>query len=235
MTKESHELRWGGIAGIAAIVVGIIGRLVMGNAPSVAESATSVAGYLFEYRTQVLAASVLYAIATVLFLWFGVALSTAFRRADDASDTPTLVLAGYVLISTVMFLGVSLFAGLTYAVTTHRGVLLALAAGPYTALTVMSMISGIALAATFAVTAAAIMRTHVLPMWMAWFAIVVAAIKLLTALGVGSTARALAPDAPLMALVPTILVAIWVLVASYMLIREHLPVRAAGARPVMGH
>ncbi|MEV0203468.1 hypothetical protein [Nonomuraea sp. NPDC050691] len=56
------------------------------------------------------------------------------------------------------------------------------------------------MAATFAVTAAAIMRTRVLPVWMAWFAIVVAALKLLTAL-----------------------------------VREHLPVPAAGARPVMGH
>ncbi|NUW31098.1 hypothetical protein HTZ77_06640 [Nonomuraea sp. SMC257] len=233
--KESHELRWGGIAGIAAVVVAIIARLVMGNAPNVAESATTIAGYLIEYRTAVMAASVLYGIAVMLFLWFGVALATAFRRADDASDTPTLVLAGYVLVSTVMFIGVGIFAGLTYAITTHRGALMALAAGPYTALTVMNMISGIAVAATFAVTAAAIMHTKVFPTWMAWFAIVVAALKLLTALGTGSTARALAPDAPLMVVVPAVFMAVWVLVASYMLIREHLPMPAAGARPVMGH
>ncbi|GAA2310577.1 hypothetical protein GCM10010149_71260 [Nonomuraea roseoviolacea subsp. roseoviolacea] len=233
--KESHELRWGGIAGIAAVVVALIARLVMGSAPNVAESASSIAGFLIEYRTQVMAASVLYAIATMLFLWFGVALATAFRRADDASDTPTLVLAGYVLVSTVMFIGVAIFAGLTYAITTHRGALMALAAGPYTALTVMNMISGIAVAATFAVTAAAIMHTRVLPMWMAWFAIVVAALKLLTALGTGSTARALAPDAPLMVVVPAVFMGVWVLVASYMLIREHLPMPAAGTRPVMGH
>ncbi|MEV0203469.1 hypothetical protein [Nonomuraea sp. NPDC050691] len=69
---------------------------------------------------------------------------TGDRRADDTSDTPALVLAGYVRISTITFIGVAVFAGLTYAITTHRGALLVLAAGPYTALTAMNMIAGIA-------------------------------------------------------------------------------------------
>ncbi|MEU0569956.1 hypothetical protein ABZ297_31880 [Nonomuraea sp. NPDC005983] len=232
--KESHELRWGGMAGIAAIVIAIIGRLVMGNAPKVMESSTTIAGFLLQYRTQVLLGSLLLGIATMLFLWFGIAMATAFRRADEVSDTPAMVLAGYVLLAALGFVGVSLLAGMTYSLTAHRS-LMALAGGPYTAVTVMGAISGIAVAATFGATAAAIMRTHVFPMWMAWCAIAVAVVQLLAAFAVGSVGGVFGPDSLLVGVLPGVLTALWVLAASWMLIREHLPIPAAGARPVMGH
>ncbi|WP_431921007.1 hypothetical protein [Nonomuraea jabiensis] len=232
--KQSHEFRWGGLAGVAAIVVAIIGRLVMGNAPQITESAMTISGFLAERRAQVLAAALLFAVATALFLWFGVALATVFRRADEASDAPALVLAGYVVLAAIGFIGISVFAGMTYAITTHRP-LLAIAAGPYTALTVMDAIAGIALAVPFGASAAAIMRTRVFPLWMAWFAVLVAVVSVLAAFTVVNTGGALAPGAPLIAIVPGVLTALWVLAASWLLIREHLPVPAAGARPVMGH
>lgn len=232
--KESHELRWGGLAGIGALIVGIIGRLVMGNAPSISESATTIGGYLSQYRTQVLTAALLYAIATMLFLWFGIALATAFRRADETSDTPAMVQAGFVVVATIGFIGVSVFAGLAYAMTAHPA-LLQFAAGPYTAMTVVGGIAGVAVAATFGAIAAAILRTQVFPKWMAWFAIAVAAIRLLAAFMVGSTGGILAPDGALMLILPGLLTAAWVLVASWLLIREHLPIPSAGAKPVMGH
>ncbi|MFD1938417.1 MULTISPECIES: hypothetical protein [Nonomuraea] len=233
-TKESHELRWGGLAGIGALVVGLLGRLVMGNAPSIHDPALVIAGYLSGYRTQILTAALLFAIASMLFLWFGVALATAFRRADENSDTPGMVLAGFVLVTALGFIGVAVFAGVTYAMTAHPA-LLAVAAGPYTALTVMGGIAGVAVAGTFGAVAAAIMHTRVFPMWMAWFAIAVAAIRLLAAAMIGSTGGALSPDGPLMVILPGLLTAAWVLVASWLLIREHLPVPSAGAKPVMGH
>ncbi|GAA3248192.1 hypothetical protein [Nonomuraea helvata] len=232
--KQSHELRWGGLAGVGAILFAIIGRLVMGSAPQITESAMTISAYLAERRAQVLTAALLYAVATALFLWFGVALATAFRRADEASDTPALVLAGYVVLAAVGFIGISVFAGITYAVTMHRP-LLAIAAGPYTALTVMDAITGIAMAVPFGASAAAIMRTHVFPLWMAWLAIVVAVVGVLNAFTVVSTGGALVPGGPVPAIVLGVLTALWVLAASWFLIREHLPIPAAGARPVMGH
>ncbi len=232
--KESHEFRWGGAAGVAALVFGITGRLVLGETPRITQPTLTIAVYLAEHRAQILAASVLYAIATTLFLWFGVALATAFRRADDTSDAPALVLAGYVLISAIGFMSLAVFAGMTYALTTHRA-LLAIAAAPYTALTVMGAIGGIAVAVPFAASAAAIMRTRVFPVWMGWFAVAVAVVSVLSAFTVGSTGGALAPDGPVVTYVTGVLTALWVLAASGLLIREHLPIPAAGARPAMGH
>ncbi|MEU7745152.1 hypothetical protein [Nonomuraea sp. NPDC049158] len=232
--KESHELRWGGVAGVAAVVVALIGRLVMGNVPQITESAMTISGYLVERRAQVLAAALLYAIATALFLWFGVALATVFRRSDETSDAPAMVLAGYIVLAATGFIGISVFAGMTYAVTTHRP-LLAIAAGPYISLTVMDAIMGIALAVPFGASAAAIMRTHVFPQWMAWCAIIVAVVSVLGAFTVAITGGPLAPGGALVAFVPGVLTALWVLAASWLLIREHLPIPSAGVRPVMGH
>ncbi|MGV9774721.1 hypothetical protein [Streptosporangium sp. NPDC003464] len=232
--KESHEFRWGGLAGIGALVFWIVGRLVMGGAPRVTAPVSTIAGYLAEYRAQILAGALLYAIAIALFLWFGTALATAFRRAEESSDAPALVLAGYILVSAIGFVGVAVFAGMTYAMTLHRP-LLAIAAGPYTALTVMGTVTGIAMAVPFGASAAAIMRTRVFPLWMAWAAVVVAVVMVLAAFAVGITGGALAPDGLLVGYLPGLLAGLWVLAASGLLIREHLPIPAAGARPVMGH
>ncbi|MFF4415710.1 hypothetical protein ACFYY8_24545 [Streptosporangium sp. NPDC001559] len=231
--KEGHEFRWGGLAGIAALVFMIAGRLTMGNVPRVTDPAAVIVGYFPQYRVQILIGALLYAIAIALLLWFGAALATAFRCADETGDAPALVLAGYVLMCVLGFIGVALFAGIAYALTMYRG-LLEVAAGPYTALTAMGTVAGIAVAVPFGASAAAILRTRVFPVWMAWFAVVVAAANVLSAFAVGVTGGALAPDGPIVGYVPGVLVGLWVLVASGLLIREHLPL-PAGARPVMGH
>ncbi len=232
--KESHDFRWGGLAGIGSVVFAVVGRLVMGNMPRITDPAAAIAGYFPQYRAQILTGALLYAIATALLLWFGVALATAFRRAEGAGDAPALVLAGYVLICVLGFVSVSVFAGMTYAMTMYRA-LPAIAAGPYTALTAMGTVAGIAVAVPFAASAVAIMLTRVFPAWMAWFALLVAVINVLSAFAVGITRGALAPDGPIVGYVPGVLVGLWVLVASGLLVREHLPIPTAGARPVMGH
>ncbi|HUR07222.1 MAG TPA: hypothetical protein VM347_32080 [Nonomuraea sp.] len=82
--------------------------------------------------------------------------------------------------------------------------------------------------------AAAIMRTRAFPLWMAWFAIIVAVVSVLGAFTVVNTGGALAPGGALVA-IPGVLTAVWVPAASWPLFREHLPIPTAGARPVRGH
>src|SRR5262249_11736335 len=157
-----HEMRWGGVAGIAAIVCAIVGRLVFGSAPWITASPGTIARYVAEYRGQILTGSLLYAIAVVLAVWFGAALSTAFRRADETSDAPAVVLGGFVLAAAIGFLAVSGLAGMTYALTAYPA-LLTVAAVPYTALTVVGTIAGIAAALPLAASAAALAHTRVFP------------------------------------------------------------------------
>jgi hypothetical protein len=184
---------------------------------------------------QILASALLYAVAIVLVLWFGAALATAFRRADETSDAPAVVLAGFALVCAIGFVGVSVFAGMTYAMTAHQD-LLALAAGPYTAITVVVAIAGIAAALPMGASAVAIARTHVFPMWMAWFAGLVALVRVLASIAVISAGGGFAPGSVLVTYVPGVLAGLWLLTASGLLIREHLPViTARTAPPVVGH
>lgn len=230
---EGHEMRWGGIAGIGAVLLGIIGGIMMSGAPRVTDSTGAIGSYFVDHRGQIMTGAVLYAIAIALFVWFGAALSTAFRRADEASDLPAIVLAGVILVSAIAFVAVSVFAGAAYAMTGHRS-LLPLAAGPYSAVTVMGTIAGVAVALTLAAAARAIAHTHVFPMWMAWFAGIVAVARLLAAFPAGVTGGALMPGGWLQTRVPGVLTVLWVLAASMLLVREHLPAAAVRVPHVMG-
>jgi hypothetical protein len=232
---NGHEMRWGGVAGIAAVILAIIARVALGATPAVTVSPRTIAVFLFDHRGQILAAALLYAVAVALLLWFGAALATAFRRADETSDASAVVLAGYVLICTIGFVAVSVFAGLTYALTAHPELLL-LVAGPYTAIAVVGGLAGIAVALPMTASAVAIVRTHLFPVWMAWFAGLVALVQVLSAVAVVSRAGALAPGGALVGYVPGVLTGLWVLAASGLLVREHLPViTPRTAPPAVGH
>jgi hypothetical protein len=219
---EGHETRWGGLAGIEALVLVIIGSVVMGRAPKFTASATTLGTYLSAHRGQIITAALLYAIAIALFLWFGAALATAFRRANDLSDAPVVVLAGFILVSAVWFVSVSVFAGVTYAATANKAMAGA-AAGPYKTLTIVSTIAGIALALPLAASAVAIVRTHLFPVWMAWFSGFVALIVILAALTAAITGHVLGPTGWVTTWIPGVLTALWVLAASLLLISERRP------------
>jgi hypothetical protein len=74
---------------------------------------------------------------------------------------------------------------------------------------------------TFAV---AIAHTHVFPAWMTWFAGLVALVRALVTLAAPSAAGAFAPGSTVVSYVPAILGGLWIIAASLLLIREHLPV-----------
>jgi hypothetical protein len=233
LMREGHDLRWGGLAGVGAVILAIIARIVMGGAPRSTDTMGVIASYMNDNRGRILLAVILYSAAIALFLWFGSALATAFRRADDTSDTPAVVLAGFTLVSAIAFLTIAMFGAATYALTVHAGLLI-LAAVPYSVAAVMGTIGGIAMALPLTAVAIAIARTHVFPMWMAAFAGLVALISLLSAFTVWATRGAWAPGGWLPTYVPMVLLGLWILAASGLLIREHLPVMHRHAPHVMG-
>ncbi len=228
--RGGNGTRWGGLAGIGAVVLAVAGRVVLGATPGIADPTGVITAYLVHHRTRILCGAMLYAVAVVLLLWFGAALSAAFRRAGEAGDAPAVVFAGFVLVCTVGFVVVSAFAGATYALTANPALLL-FAAAPYTALTIVSTVVGIAAALTLAATAAAITRTRLLPRWMAWFAALVGVVRVLAACTVGATGGVLLPGGPLVTYLPGALTGLWLLAAGGLLVvRTRRPPVAMRAR-----
>lgn len=232
--RGGHGLRWGGLAGIGAVVFAIIARLVMGGTPRSTDTMGVIAAYMNDNRGRILLAAILYAIAISLFLWFGAALATAFRRGDDTSELPALVLAGFTLVSAITFVAIAMFGAATWALTVHAGLLI-LAAVPYSAATIVGTLAGIALALTLAATALETMRTRVFPKWMAYFAVVVAVVSLLSAFTVWAMrGGAWSPGGWVASYIPLVLLALWILAVSGLLLREHLPMMRTRAPHVMG-
>lgn len=220
--RGGHDMRWGGLAGIGAVVLAVAGRILLGGMPGVGEPTGVIAVYLARHHGRILCGALLYAVAVVLLLWFGAALATAFRRADGAGDTAAVVLAGFVLVCAVGFVTVTAFAAMTYALTVNPALLL-FAAALYTAMTVAGAVTGIAAALALTATAAAILRTGVLPRWVAWFAVAVAVVRLLAVFTVAVTSGPLAPGGPLAGYVPGVAAGLWLLATGGLLAREHLP------------
>jgi hypothetical protein len=214
------------------VVFALLGRLVMGNPPLITDSTGTIASYISGHRGQIMAASIFYGIAIAMFVWFGSALATAFRRAEETSDAPAVVLAGTAFSAAIAFVAVGLFAGMTYAMTFHPG-LMAGASGPYTAITILTTLAGIALAVPLVASAVSVMHTGVFPAWVAGLSILAAALSVLGALGIASTRGAFRPGSALMYL-PWVVTALWVLATSALLIREHLPAVPARAPTAMG-
>lgn len=228
-----HDVRWGGLAGIGAVIFAIAARLVMGGTPRTTDTMGVIATYVGGNRGRILLAAILFSIAIALFLWFGTALATALRRGDEASDAPAVVLAGFTLVSAIMFIAIAMFGSMTYALTAHAGLMI-LAALPYSAVAVMGTIAGIALALPMAASAVAIVRSHVLPAWTGHLAGLVALLSFLAAFTVWASGGALSPGGWVPTYVPLVLLALWTLAVSGMLVREHLPMLRARAPHVMG-
>jgi hypothetical protein len=228
-----HEMRWGGLAGIGAVLFAIVARIVMGGTPRSTDTMGVIASYMNDNRGRILLAAVLYSIAIALFLWFGATLATMFRRADDASGMPAIVLAGFTFVSAIAFVAIAMFGAAAYALTVHAGLLI-LAAVPFSATTVLATIGGIAMALPLAAVAMAIARTHVFPMWMAYFAGIVGLVSLVAAFTVWATKGAWAPGGWIPAYIPMVLLGLWILAASGLLVREHLPMMRTRAPHVMG-
>ncbi|KAA5830502.1 hypothetical protein ABT337_18370 [Saccharopolyspora hirsuta] len=231
--SNGHEMRWGGLAGLASLVLALVASILLRGAPRVTESTDQIASYLFFSRGLVMTAVLLAAAAVVLFMWFGATLATAFRLADPDSDASAVVLGGFAITATAGFLATAIFGGMVQALTTHP-MLLALSSVPYTALVVVRAIAGLALALPLAACAVAIARTDVFPQWAGWFTGFVALIRVLGAITVIGGGGVLAPDGVLASYVPNALTALWLLVMSGLLVREHLPSISPQRRGAVG-
>jgi hypothetical protein len=95
------------------------------------------------------------------------------------------------------------------------------------------MVTLIGFASALPLTAAGlgVIRTHLMPNWLGYFAFLAALVSVIGAFGIFVETGAFVPGGPIMALIPLLVAAAWVLCGSYFMVREHLP-EVAGVQPM---
>jgi hypothetical protein len=205
----------GAIAGIVAVVLGIVSLFLPGSPPSVDASLTTIRAYLTDHRTAVLAAQYIGAISNVLFLLLFGSLWTRIRRAEGQDGPLAPAMLGGGIATTVGALLINLVImleaydpkrddALVQLLWDMGNLAFAILMFPWALFTLATALSALGYGA--------------LPRWLGWSGIVVTAALLLGPIGLGKHSGALAPGGGLTFL-GFVLGMLWLLATSVVLLR----------------
>jgi hypothetical protein len=226
---ERHELRWGGFAGLAFVVLAMLGRFLPGNPPTVGDSDSTVSSWLTDHRTTILFSSLMWAAAAGLVIWFAAAFAEAIRERAERSDVHLALLAGSVLVGGAIFVNAGLTASTAFGIAGRDA---AITMTLYNVSAVMTTMIGFAAALPLAAAGIGVMRTHLMPNWLGYLALLAAVVSFAGAFGVFATSGRWVAGGFLMTTVPLLLTAIWIVCASGFMVREHLPELSTGEAAV---
>ena len=226
---ERHELRWGGAAGLAFVVLALLGKFLAGNPPTVSDSGSTIASWLSDHRTAILFSSLMWAAASGLVIWFAAAFAEAIREREERSDVHLALLAGAVLVGSAIFVNGALTAASAYNIAGRDTALSVLL---YNITAVMTTMIGFAATLPLAAAGIGVLRTHVMPNWLGYLALLAALVSFVGAFGVFATHGAFVAGGTLMSTIPLLLSAVWIACAGYFMVREHLPEVTTGEEPL---
>ncbi|TDO46372.1 hypothetical protein EV643_111225 [Kribbella sp. VKM Ac-2527] len=217
---ERHELRWGGFAGLAFVVLALLGRFLPGNPPGVDESANAITSFLTDNRSMILAGALMWGAAAGLIIWFAAAFAEAMRERDERSDIHMALLAGSVLVGGAIFINAGATAATAYGVEGRD-------AGITTMLfewsAVLTTMIGFAAALPLAAAGVGVLRTHLMPDWLGYLALLAALVSFAGAFGIFVSDGAFVAGGVMMTTIPLLVSAVWIVAASGYMVREHLP------------
>jgi len=222
---ERHELRWGGFAGLAFVVLAMLGRFLPGNAPTVGDSDSTISSWLTDHRTTILFSSLMWAAAAGLVIWFSAAFAEAIRERAERSDVHLALLAGSVLVGGAIFVNAGLTAATAFGIDGQDA---AITRSMYDLSAVMTTMIGFAAALPLAAAGIGVLRTHVMPNWLGYLGLLAAVVSFAGAFGVFADSGTFVAGGTLMTTIPLLLSAVWIIGASGYMVREHLPELTTG-------
>ena len=226
--SERHELRWGGFAGLAFIVLAAVGAILPGVPPRVTASSDTITSYVADGRDQMLLAALLQAAAAGLVIWFAAAFAEAIREREERSDVHLALLAGSVLIGGALFTYGAALGVLAYVSPTVEA---ATAVAIFQGVMVLNTVLGFAAALPLTAAGIGVLRTHLMPDWLGYLALLAAGVSVLAGFGIFFDSGIYAPGGSLMPYVSLTVGGIFVACASVFMVREHLPAAAPMAMP----
>jgi hypothetical protein len=222
---ERHELRWGGFAGLAFVVLALLGKFLPGNPPTVDALEGTITGFLVDKRTSMLIGALMWTAAAGLIIWFAAAFAEAIRERDERSDVHLALLAGSVLVGAAIFVTAGLTAATAFSID-GRGAAITVMLYELTA--VMTTMIGFAATLPLAAAGIGVLRTQVMPNWLGYLALLAAVVSFAGAFGVFASDGVFVAGGTLMTTVPLLVSAVWIACAGGYMVREHLPEVTAG-------
>ena len=179
----SQVERWAPIGGIVFVVLMVVGSIFVGDLPDADASEQEIADYLADSdnHTRNIVGAYLWVLGALMFLWFLIRLRSDLRRAEGGTGAlSNLAFGAGVAFTAVWMASAAAFASVAYAVALRDAPVadpdLVRVLPPMGRL--MLLWAGFAGLLLLLAAAAVILRTGVLPRWLAWLA-VIAAIALL--------------------------------------------------------
>jgi hypothetical protein len=171
--------RWTALSGIIFVALMLVGASFVTDVPKADASASEIAGYLADSgnHTRNIVGAYLWVLGGLAFLGFVAGLRAVLRRAEgDAGMLSSLVFGAGVVFTAVWSVSAVALASVAYAVefsnapVNNPDIVRVL---PQMASLLLLLGGGFAGIALVLATSALILRTGVLPRWLAWFGIIV--------------------------------------------------------------
>jgi hypothetical protein len=210
---------------LAFVVLALLGRFLPGNPPTVDDSRDSITSWLADTRSSMLIASLCWAAAAGLVIWFASAFAEAMRERDERSDVHLALLAGSVLVGGAIFVNAALTAATAFGIDGRDAKLTLMM---YEATAVMTTMIGFAATLPLAAAGLGVLRTRLMPNWLGYLALLAALVTFVGAFGVFADDGAFVAGGFLMTGIPLLLSAAWIVCAGGYMVREHLPEVTAG-------
>jgi hypothetical protein len=207
--------RWGYAAGIGFAVFTIAAFIVGGEPPTVSDPAEEVVSYYDGERGQVLVSSFLFALALGFWLWFGGALANSLRNRGEGRFAATIVgaLSAFVAVQLVTT-AVNAILAHSVAGEGEDGVVQAL----FDLTWGLDVLAAIPSAVFFLAASMGLMRTSMIPAWLSWAGLGVAALFILRSTNWARDGFWSPTGSYLFILIPLAL--LWILTTSIVLVRN---------------
>ncbi len=217
---ERHELRWGGVAGLGFVGLVVIAGFLRGFPPAVDSTPGEVATYFATSRGELLLTALLLSAAAALVIWFAAAFAEAIREREERSDLHLALVAGAVLVGGAIFINAALVGATAYGVNLRS---VDMTYFHFELSAILATTIGFASAVPLTAAGLGVLRTHMMPDWLGYLALVAAAVSVVGAFGIFVTAGMFVAGGPVMTMVPLALSSLFVLSGSLFMVREHLP------------
>ena len=168
--------RWVRAAGAGFVVLAVAAFIVGGEAPTVGDSTDDLISYYDGDRGKVLVSSLLFAFASVFFLWFAAAIANLLRESGEGRVAAT-VIAGATAFVTLQLALTGMAASLAYSIAGggDPGVAKAL----FDLQWVLDIFAALPAAVFVLSSSVGFMRTRAVPSWLCWAGVGLAALFLL--------------------------------------------------------